>query len=118
MANFTRLMRTTLGVKNPEPKTPEKRSSTVKREMASPGAPVHKSLTGNMRVISVQKESSLRYRTLSGHMYTHLQSELSHSGKMLHQIRLFNHLSQERRLRSSGGSLMMRGTQEIGLRSV
>ena len=39
MANFTRLMRTTLGVKNPEPQTPDKKSSAVKREMTSPGAP-------------------------------------------------------------------------------
>ena len=39
MANFTRLMRATLGVKNPEPKTPDKKPSAVKREMTSPGAP-------------------------------------------------------------------------------
>ena len=39
MANFTRLMRQTLGGKKPEPKTPDKRSSAVKREMTSPGAP-------------------------------------------------------------------------------
>ena len=39
MANFTRLMRQTLGGKKPEPKSPEKRSSAVKREMTSPGAP-------------------------------------------------------------------------------
>ena len=32
-------MRFALGTKKPEPKTPEKKSSAVKREMASPGAP-------------------------------------------------------------------------------
>ena len=39
MANFTRLMRYTLGAKTPEPKTPYNRSSTVKQEMTSPNAP-------------------------------------------------------------------------------
>ena len=39
MANFTRLMRYALGTSKPEPKTPEKKPSAVKREMTSPGAP-------------------------------------------------------------------------------
>ena len=39
MANFARLMRATLGTKNPEPKTPDNKPSMVKKEMTSPGAP-------------------------------------------------------------------------------
>ena len=38
MANFTRLMRQTLGGRKPDPETPEKRSSAAKKEMTSPGA--------------------------------------------------------------------------------
>ena len=39
MAGFARPMRYTFGAKNPEPKTPHNRSSTVKQEMTSPNAP-------------------------------------------------------------------------------
>ena len=39
MANFTRLMRYTLGSKDPEPKTPANKTSAVKMEMTSPAAP-------------------------------------------------------------------------------
>ena len=39
MANFTRLMRYTLGAKDPEPKTPANKTSAVKQEMTSSTAP-------------------------------------------------------------------------------
>ena len=39
MANFTRLMSYAFGKKGSEAKTPEKKQSPLKREMASPGAP-------------------------------------------------------------------------------
>ena len=39
MANFTRLMRYSLGSKDPDPKTPTNKPSAVKQEMTSPAAP-------------------------------------------------------------------------------
>ena len=101
MANFTRLMRATLGTKRSEPKTPDKKASTIKREMTSPGAPAQefdgkyegyvpkgKFVSISSYIRSFVYAFAERIKSLIETLY----------GNILHQILPFNRLSQERHL--------------------
>ena len=116
MANFTRLMRATLGVKNPEPKTPDKKPSTVKREMTSPGAPAQEFEGEYQGYVPEGK-----FVSISSYVRSFVYAFAERINSLWQNVAsdpVNQPLSRESHLRFSGGSLMMRGTHEIGSLSV